>query len=110
MAATLAPGTVLYHGRIDSSIPTTPEWIATDPEHSFMFCNGACHLITLVATREMRLAYFDGSSANKMDTGTMDSQDILLWGKIGPDPWDEMSRFEALCAWGKPHKIDGYLR
>lgn len=112
MAATLAPGTLLYHGRSDSSIPTTPEWLATDPEHSFLFCNGVCYLVTLVATREMRLVYFDGSSANKLNTGTLDSQDILLWGEVDndKDPWNEGPRFEYLCAWGKPYGIDGYVR
>ncbi|KIK58115.1 hypothetical protein GYMLUDRAFT_45667 [Collybiopsis luxurians FD-317 M1] len=35
---TVPAGTVLYHGRSDSNTPTKPEWLATDPEHSYMFC------------------------------------------------------------------------
>ena len=52
------------------------DWLATDPEHSFVLCRGKCHLYTYVTTRSLRLAYFDGSSATKVtSSGVMDSQD-----------------------------------
>ena len=35
VAASIAPGTVLYHGHPDNNIPTGPEWLAVDPEHSY---------------------------------------------------------------------------
>lgn len=112
VVATLAPGTVVYHGRTDPVVPTTPEWLAMDPEHSYIFCNGVCHLLTFVATREIRLAYFDGSSAIKMNTGVMDTQEILTGGKIkaDQDPWNEIDRAADLCAWGKQYQIDGFAR
>lgn len=112
VAATLAPGTVVYHGRSDDVVPTTPEWLATDPEHSYLFCNGACHLMTFVATREIRLVYFDGSSAGKLNTGTLDTQDILTRGKVDDNQiiWNESGRLKDLCAWGKDYEVDGFVR
>jgi hypothetical protein len=38
VAGTVPVGTLLYHGRKDSELPSVPEWTATDPEHSNMFC------------------------------------------------------------------------
>ena len=111
-AATVPPGTVLYHGRSNNDRPTTLDWLATDPEHSFIFCWGKCYLYTYVATRPLRLAYFDGSSAIKMTgSGVMDSQDIVIWGKVRPDKtWDELVRIEKLCKWGKQFELDGFVR
>lgn len=110
--ATLAPGTVVYHGRPDGIIPTTPEWLAMDPDHSFFFCNSECHLMTFVATREIRLVYFDGYSAAKINTGTIDTQNILARGRVeqDQDPWDEVLQLEELCGWGERYQIDGFVR
>jgi hypothetical protein len=111
---TVPVGTLLYHGQRDSNIPSAPDWIATDPEHSYLFCRGetgGCWHLTLVAVRPLQVLYFDGSSAAKMREGPMDSQDVVGWGKIMPDRYfDERQRITDLCNWGKPLGIDGYLR
>ena len=87
------------------------DWLATDPEHSFIVCRGTCHLYTYVTTRPLRLAYFDGASANKMTSGPMDSQDIVAWGKVSPDKFrDEDARIKKLCEWGEQFKLDGFVR
>jgi hypothetical protein len=37
MAPGLIPkGTLLYHGAVNETIPTVPEWTATDLEHSIL--------------------------------------------------------------------------
>jgi len=77
------------------------EWLATDPEHAFYFCLGMCHLDTYVTTRTLRLAYFDGPSAAKMmESSVMDTQDIVIWGKVRPDmAMNEPVRIRELCKW-----------
>ncbi|RDB25964.1 hypothetical protein Hypma_006274 [Hypsizygus marmoreus] len=87
---TIPPGTLLYHGTSTPHIPSVPEWLATDPEHSYLFCRtfvrnstaDGCWHLTLSTTRTLRILYFDGSSAAKMGGGPMDSQDVLLWGRV----------------------------
>ena len=88
------------------------DWLATDPEHSFYFCWGKCYFYTYVTTRPLRLAYFDGSSGAKVvSSGTMDTQDIVIWGKVRPDmTWDELVRVQELCKWGEQFKLDGFVR
>ncbi|KAH8103590.1 hypothetical protein BXZ70DRAFT_889319 [Cristinia sonorae] len=117
VAATIPPGTLLYHGRRDDQIPKVPEWLATDPDHSYVFCvNGAgdgkgCWHLTLVTTRPLRLLYFDGSSAAKMFDGAMDSQNVVVWGGAYKNrTWDELGRIRDLCEWGKKYEIDGFVR
>ncbi|KAJ7881583.1 hypothetical protein B0H14DRAFT_3106026 [Mycena olivaceomarginata] len=117
---TVPVGTLLYHGRDSEELPTFPEWTSTDPEHSFPFCgdresNGTitgCWHLTLVATRPLKVLYFDGSSASNIkDGGTLDIQDLLVWGKVDPTRWlDERARINALCAWGKEFGLDGFFR
>lgn len=87
--------------------PEGPEWLAADLEHSYLF---SAQLVTFVATRKLRLVYFDGSSAAKADFGTMDSQDILIWGKISKDKvGEEKYRIQEACEWGRKHEIDGFV-
>ncbi|KAJ7513217.1 hypothetical protein B0H11DRAFT_1787999 [Mycena galericulata] len=120
---TMPVGTLLYHGRGDSHLPTAPDFIALHPEHSFDFCGRnfgglkgddaplGCWHLTLVATRPLKVLYLDGSSAANMKDGTLDAQDLLLWGKVDPERWmDERVRIDGLCDWGKDFGIDGYLR
>ncbi|KAJ7476565.1 hypothetical protein FB451DRAFT_1087264 [Mycena latifolia] len=115
---TVPVGTLLYHGRPNNSVPTVPEWTATDPEHSYPFCGApaeteitGCWHLTFVATRPLKVLYFDGSSAANMKEGTLDAQDLLVWGKVDPARWvDEWGRIRDLCAWGKEFGIDGYVR
>jgi len=107
-------GTLLYHGTGLDSIPTKPDWVATDPEHSTLFCrgmDGGCWHLTLTATRPLKVLYFDGSSAAKVPEGTMDIQDIISWGEPKPDRFfDERNRIVDLCRWGKEFGIDGFAR
>jgi len=154
-------GTVFYHGRsspemVESSragqkikiLPGTQEWVATDPEHSLMFCGierradvsttnataskdkpeseniSDCWFITLVTTRELRVLYFDGSSAAKMFGGSMDSQDVFAYRnelemKNASSSWDdpdrifgEVERLKRLCQWveEKGLGVDGFVR
>jgi hypothetical protein len=107
-------GTLLYHGTTQDTIPTGPDWAATDPEHSMVFCRaqeqGGWHL-TLVATRPLKVVYFDGSSAAKLPDGTMDLQDIIAWGEPRTDRFrDDWDRIKDLCGWGKEFGIDGFVR
>ena len=109
--ATVPKGTILYHGRTDGQIPTTPDWLAFDFEHAHIFCRGPCFVISLQARRDLRLVYFDGSSAAKMMDGPMDSQDVILWGQPRPDKYfSERERIKALCDWGRPFGLDGFVR
>ncbi|KAH8977501.1 hypothetical protein EDB92DRAFT_2075767 [Lactarius akahatsu] len=109
--ATIPKGTILYHGRTDGRIPNQPDWFAFDFEHSYLFCFQSCYVISLQAKRDLRLVYFDGSSAAKMKDGPMDSQDVLLWGRPQPDKASsERERIKALCDWGRPFGLDGFIR
>ncbi|KAI6015347.1 hypothetical protein F5J12DRAFT_904580 [Pisolithus orientalis] len=109
------PGTLLYHGTWHSGLPPGPEWTATDPEHSILFCrntNGedGCWHLTLITTRPLKVVYFDGSSAAKGPSGMMDTQDIIAWGKVQPDwAYEERDRIEALCEWGREYDVDGFV-
>ena len=88
------------------------DWLATDPEHAYVFCSGKCFLYTYVTNRPLRLAYFDGSSAAKViRPGVMDTQDIVIWGKVRPDmAWKELVRIRELCKWGEQFRLDGFVR
>lgn len=110
--AIIPAGTVLYHGRTDRNVPQVPDWLAFDFEHSYAFCHGDCWVVTMVATRDLRLAYFDGSSAAKVKTGSMDTQDLVIWNEVRPDiGFAEWERIKALCdGWGKKYNLDGFVR
>ncbi|KAG2060803.1 hypothetical protein BDR06DRAFT_947288 [Suillus hirtellus] len=110
----VSTGTLLYHGTGHNTVPSGPDWVATDPEHSINFARGkdggGWHL-TLATTRPLKVLYFDGSSAAKVAEGTMDTQDIIAWGEVHPERFfDERSRIEDLCRWGKEFGIDGFAR
>ncbi|KAF8071565.1 hypothetical protein FPV67DRAFT_1481796 [Lyophyllum atratum] len=114
---TIPLGTLLYHGTRVPNVPSVPEWLATDPEHSYMFCRGSsdvdesCWQFTFATTRPLKILYFDGTSAAKMEGGPMDSQDILAWGEVKPDwTYDEHRRINDLCDWGKGLGLDGFVR
>jgi hypothetical protein len=113
LPATVPKGTIMYHGRRDNHVPDNPDWLAFDFEHAHIFCfdSSSCYVITLQAKRDLRLLYFDGSSAAKMNDGAMDSQDTVAWGEPQPDKYaSEGERIEALCAWGKSFGLDGFVR
>jgi hypothetical protein len=109
--ATIPKGTILYHGRTDDRIPDAPDWLAFDFEHSYWFCRQSCYVISLQAKRDLRLVYFDGSSAAKMTDGPLDSQDVVAWGRPRPDKlFSEWERIKVLCDWGKSFGLDGFVR
>ncbi|KAG2093517.1 uncharacterized protein F5147DRAFT_421444 [Suillus discolor] len=108
-------GTLLYHGTNRNTMPSGPEWTATDPEHSLLFAargkDGSGWQLTLATTRPLKILYFDGSSAAKVAEGTMDTQDIIAWGEVQPERFfDERSRIKDLCTWGKQFGMDGFAR
>ncbi|KAI6115591.1 hypothetical protein EDD16DRAFT_1474240 [Pisolithus croceorrhizus] len=112
---TIPIGTYLYHATNRHHVPTTPDWVAMHPEESTIFCMGppenGCWHLTLVTTRPLKVLYFDGNSAAKLDSGTMDTQDVLTWGKVLPEKtWMEQERIAALCEWGNQHGVDGFVR
>ncbi|KIK62518.1 hypothetical protein GYMLUDRAFT_198300 [Collybiopsis luxurians FD-317 M1] len=113
----LPAGTLLYHGRGDPHVPETPEWTALDSELSTLYCglfsedHQGCWHLTLVAERSLKVLYFDGYSGLKFPGGTIDSQDVVAWGKIEPDNYsEEPRRISDLCNWGKQFGIDGFVR
>ena len=111
-------GTLLYHGASAKELPPGPEWVSTDPEHSYLFCKDGfnhpqegCWQLTLAATRPLKVIYFDGSSAVKFLYGTLDTQDLIAWGKAGEGGMtDERKRIQDLCKWGKNLGVDGFVR
>ena len=43
--------------------------------------------------------------------GAMDSQDIVIWGKVRPDMTvNDLVRIRELCKWGEQYKLDGFVR
>ncbi|KZS90514.1 hypothetical protein SISNIDRAFT_457673 [Sistotremastrum niveocremeum HHB9708] len=112
--ATIPRGTVLYHGKDAHAQPTGPEWLAFDPEHSYMFSTFSSRswLLTYEVNDALKMGMFDGSSAAKMDGGSMDLQDMLIWGwtieeNLGSR---ENERIEQLCQWGEELGLDGFIR
>ena len=114
-------GTLLYHGTDKNQIPEVPDWTATDPEHAYLFCHteglqnstNGCWQLTLVATRPLKVLYFDGSSAVKMVGGPMHIQDLIIWGRVRPEydkVWKERERADKLCDWGRRYGLDGFVR
>ncbi|KAF9007436.1 hypothetical protein BDQ17DRAFT_1237811 [Cyathus striatus] len=117
--ATIPTGTILYHGTYTTKFPINPEWVATDAEHARYFCQGlgtydnnqGCWQLTLAVTSPLRILYFDGSSAAKLDDGPLDTQDILLWGQSRPNMvFREEIRICGLCDWGRKYGIHGFMR
>lgn len=114
MPATIPVGTLLYHGSFSSPLPTKPDWLAFDFDHAYMFAifkDSWVH--TFMATRNLHVMYFDGSSAAKMINGTLDTQDLMVWGEVHAD-WGNIfrdrERLDVLCDWGKGYGVDGFVR
>ncbi|KAG9314912.1 hypothetical protein JVU11DRAFT_4020 [Chiua virens] len=118
---TVPTGTLLYHGRDNNKLPANPDWFSTDPEHSYYFCGRrgivnpdhlqGCWHLTLATTRPLKVLYFDGNSAAKIPSGTMDAQDLLVWGTPGSGKLaEEVPRLHGLCEWGREFGVDGFVR
>ncbi|KAJ7726544.1 hypothetical protein B0H16DRAFT_1592580 [Mycena metata] len=102
-------GTVFYHGRGSPLLPTVPEWLGFDFEHAYPFAFGAnAHVLTLASHRALRILYFDGLSAHH----SIQSQSIIMNGEVipGSDRIPTLEIGERLCAWGKKHGVDGFIR
>ncbi|KAJ7634948.1 hypothetical protein FB45DRAFT_830479 [Roridomyces roridus] len=110
---TIPVGTLLHHGRSDQNVPTFAEWTTMDPEHAYLFCGNKAmssseFFLMFVVTRPLKVVYFDGSSGANMKDGSLDMQDLLLWGKARPDRWmAERARIDGLCEWGREFGVDG---
>lgn len=54
------------------------------------------------------------TSSTKLSWGGIDTQEILLHGELRDGEWKdipyEWDRIIALCEWGKPFGIDGFIR
>ncbi|KAG2061572.1 hypothetical protein BDR06DRAFT_979025 [Suillus hirtellus] len=87
-------GTLLYHGATSPHLPTALDWVAVEPEHSILFCQG----------------YFDGSSAVRLREGTMDTQDPVAWSEMKRE-WvkNEEQRIKDLCKWGQKYGVNGFV-
>jgi hypothetical protein len=70
-----------------------------------------CWHFTFVATRPLKVLYFDGSSAANMADGPTDVQDLLIWGRLAPEKvFEDAERLDVLCSWGRQFGIDGFVR
>ncbi|KAE9395978.1 hypothetical protein BT96DRAFT_861389 [Gymnopus androsaceus JB14] len=108
-------GTLLYHGRGDKNIPDV-EWVAFEPEVSYGFCRqfggpNSCWMHTFAVARPLKIIYFDGAGASKVEDGAMDSQDLFTWGEIKPEcVLEDALRIQKMCDWGKTLGLDGFVR
>ncbi|KAG9104805.1 hypothetical protein FRC06_009275 [Ceratobasidium sp. 370] len=109
---TIPIGTTVYHGRPDTTVPSGAEWLAFDPEMSVLFLGGTptSRVMTFTTIRTLRVLYFDGASAAKLTTGSLDTQELLVdfGGQSGNRTLDDRRRLAKLCEWGKDKDIDGY--
>ncbi|KZS87649.1 hypothetical protein SISNIDRAFT_490884 [Sistotremastrum niveocremeum HHB9708] len=113
MPATVPAGTFLYHGRDAKTIPTSAEWLALDPEHSYLLGSWemTAWMLTYVSEKPISVGYFDGNSAAKLWDGPLDVQDLLIWGVAEKDNvYRECDRINDLCAWGAKFGLDGFIR
>lgn len=111
--STIPAGTILHHGSYfpNATVPTSFEWLAFDFEHAYIFCVWDCHVFKFVAYRDLKVLYLDGASAANW-IGAMQTIDVLLYGEV-PEPardWEEWPRAKALCDWGVPLGLDGFVR
>lgn len=111
--ATVPVGTFLYHGRDAQEAPTSAEWLALDPEHSYLLgmWGETAWMLTYVVEKPLSVGYFDGNSAAKLWDGALDVQDLLIWGVSEKESiYRECDRIKDLCAWGQKHGLDGFIR
>jgi len=117
-ASIIPAGTTLYHARTDAYDPTSPEWLAFDAQMSYGLMagiGGTTYLRTYRSTRALGpLLYFNGMSAAMLDTGTFDSQNLLLDGYVVEDDplyIDDYKRAKRLCEEVAPRiGVEGFVR
>lgn len=83
--------TLLYHGRHDSELPPSPEWLSFDIEMAYGIMGSLpnSRMLSYRTTRAIKCLYFDGMSANLMSDG-VESQMTFLYGdsdSIPSRPW-----------------------
>ncbi|CAH7674735.1 hypothetical protein BY996DRAFT_7553135 [Phakopsora pachyrhizi] len=119
ITGTIPPSTLLYHSRPEAEPPQGMEWLAFDPELSYQFhslMGGKTKLFTYVSERPLRIIYIDGQSASLSTPGFMDSQSVLIDGKV-EEEWqegnklaEEYKRAHNLCAIGEEWGFEGVVR
>lgn len=68
-------------------------------------------LYIYTANRPLRALYFDGFSAAKTMQGTLDLQNLLIYGKVDDEhQFNDLERGQLLCEWGKQFGIEGFVR
>ncbi|KZO92923.1 hypothetical protein CALVIDRAFT_557323 [Calocera viscosa TUFC12733] len=112
---TIPPGTFLYCGRSPRygppTPPTTAQWLALDEDRALSISGYEGRLFTYMATRELRLLYFDGTSAALIRTGSLDTQDVIIYGNVSEFHWnDPFQGMFDLCQWAKGYNLDGFVR
>jgi hypothetical protein len=123
-ACEIPRNTLLYHGRHDSDLPTSPEFLAFDVEMSYAIMGSLpdSRMLTYRTEKTVKCLYFDGMSASLMGSGT-ESQMTFLYGdsdsipprrppgRPGSGHWnpleDEYVRARGLCKWLREHDLGG---
>ncbi|EUC65650.1 hypothetical protein RSOL_450370 [Rhizoctonia solani AG-3 Rhs1AP] len=80
-------------------------------DHAYIFCSQApCVMYTYMPKRELKLGYFDGTSAAVLE-GPRDLQDIAFNGRFVPrDEYDPWVHARSMCVWAKRVGLDGIAR
>ncbi|KAI8444660.1 hypothetical protein BY996DRAFT_4589567 [Phakopsora pachyrhizi] len=120
ITGTIPPSTPLYHSlEPEAEPPQGMEWLAFDPEQSYQYHSlrgGKTKLLTYVSERPLRIIYIDGQSASLGTPGFMDSQAVLIDGKV-EEEWGEGDQLDGeykrarnLCAIGEEWGFEGVVR
>ncbi|KAG9314903.1 hypothetical protein JVU11DRAFT_4011 [Chiua virens] len=114
--STMAPITMRYQ-RIQIGLLQITElsyYFCGEPEQvkpNLNHLQEGCWHLTFASNRHLKVLYFDGSSAAKIPNGTLDTQDLLVWGVPGSGELsEETSRIQDLCKWGREFDVDGFVR
>ncbi|CAE6525608.1 unnamed protein product [Rhizoctonia solani] len=109
--STVPAGALLYHSRPSFEPPPSPEFFAFDVDHSYIFCaRSPCVMYTYVPKRDLKLGYFDGTSAATLE-GPRDLQDIAFNDHfITKDEYDPWVHGINMCKWAKRVGLDGIVR
>ncbi|CAE6464458.1 unnamed protein product [Rhizoctonia solani] len=108
---TVPAGTLLYHSRPSFEPPPSPEFFAFDFDHSYIFCSQSpCVVYNYVPRRDLKLGYFDGTSAATLE-GPRDLQDIAFNdGFIPGETYNPWVHAINMCRWAEKVGLDGIAR